>query len=379
MQEVKFFVAGDVVNDQCLTGEVCAPALAQIVASADYSVCNFEAPISRAGKPQPKSGSHLCQRPETLTGLRRQGFDLVLLANNHIMDFGHQGLAATMQTAAEAGLDTVGAGLDFDAAYRPLVKHFGDMKIGIVNACEAQFGVLDYFDRSTKAGYAWINHHRIDQTILDLRGDCDFVLVFVHAGLENYSIPQKEWRKRYKHLCDLGADVVIGTHPHLPQGYETHGNSLIFYSLGNFYFDSQNYANSEDRTYSVLLTLSKKNGFNFEAVYHYKQDGAVHLAEKDKQIDLEWLCHLLGETYQEAHDAMSLKAYERIVKKLRFSVNPSFLGRGIMPTLKAGAKRLLGRNPKIDKDLIQLHLLRNEAYYFAVRHALEIKARDKYG
>ncbi|MEI8616633.1 hypothetical protein P4S63_01315 [Pseudoalteromonas sp. B193] len=62
------------------------------------------------------------------------------------------------------------------------------MKIGIINACEAQFGVINDFDRVTEAGFAWVNSPVIDQTILDLKVMCDFVLVFAHAGLENYSI-----------------------------------------------------------------------------------------------------------------------------------------------------------------------------------------------
>jgi poly-gamma-glutamate capsule biosynthesis protein CapA/YwtB (metallophosphatase superfamily) len=105
----------------------------------------------------------------------------------------------------------------------------------MINACEANFGLIDGFNREEKAGYAWINDPRIDKTILRLRRECDILLVFSHAGLEHYWIPQKEWRARYRHFCDLGADVIIGSHPHVPQAYESHAGSLIFYSLGNFF------------------------------------------------------------------------------------------------------------------------------------------------
>ena len=83
---------------------------------------------------------------------------MLLLANNHIMDYGPDALEATLNIARENGFDTIGAGLNFTDAYKLLVKEFDDVKIGMINACEAQFGVMDHFNRPTKAGYAWINH-----------------------------------------------------------------------------------------------------------------------------------------------------------------------------------------------------------------------------
>lgn len=93
----------------------------------------------------------------------------------------------------------------------------------MLNACEAQYGEIDSEGREVKAGYAWISDPIIEKNIIKLRKDCDFVLVFSHAGLEHFPIPQKEWRTKYRHFCDLGADLVIGAHPHVPQGYENYG------------------------------------------------------------------------------------------------------------------------------------------------------------
>jgi hypothetical protein len=94
------FVCGDIVNYYCKSGHICSPELALVIADADYSVANFEAPIESSGKPQPKCGKHLQQRPETVAGLKEQGFDLLLLANNHIMDYGIAGLAETLRLAS---------------------------------------------------------------------------------------------------------------------------------------------------------------------------------------------------------------------------------------------------------------------------------------
>lgn len=366
------FICGDIVNYENEKGDICTPALAKIIADSDYAVCNFEAPVRGLGVPQTKSGTHHHQKIETLNGLKKQGFDLLLLANNHIMDFGKEGLSSTLDSAQKCGLDTIGAGLDFVSAYKPMVKEIDDVRVGMINGCEAQFGVLDYFERAGNAGYAWINHHEIDKLIIELKSKCDFVVVFSHAGLEHYEIPQKEWRERYRHFCDLGADVVAGSHSHVPQGYENHRGCLIFYSLGNFYFDSANYRNKEDRSYSVLLQLSRGKPIEFKPVYHHKQDGFVQLSPPEKQIDLAALCSRLGEIYQQRHDEMSLEVYEKVKHELAFSLMPIPYDGRIKSSLRRMASLLTGRSKPRDKELLQLHLLRNEAYYFATRHALEV-------
>lgn len=372
------FVCGDIVNYGHVDGRVCSDQLSKIISSADYSVCNFESPIEGHGTAQPKSGPCHFQRAETIYGLKEQGFDLLLLANNHMLDFGSEGLAATIESAKEKGLDTLGAGLTPQAAYEPSIKDVNGLRIGMINACEAQFGVIDYFDRLADAGYAWINHRLIDKTIIRLERECDFVIVFSHAGLEHYPIPQKEWRERYRHLCDLGADVVVGSHPHVPQGYEKHGESIIFYSLGNFYFDSKNYKDKEDPSFSLWLELERGSPPDFNPVFHYKKDGLVCLAPPEKHIDIGKLCRLLGDGYEREHDSMSLAAYETIRRNLTLSLLPIPFDGHFRSTLRRIASRMLGRSKAKEKDLLQLHLIRNEAYYYAAKHALEVKLREKY-
>jgi hypothetical protein len=377
MDTITLFVAGDVVNKRHPDGLICAAPLAARIQAADYAVCNFEAPVQSTGEPQVKSGPHHWQEIGTLSGLKRQGFDCVLLANNHMLDFGATGLHRTLQEAERQGLDSLGAGLDAGSAYAPLLRTIGGIKLGMVNACEAQFGVLDYFQRPSGAGYAWINSRRIDETIARLRSACDFVLVFVHAGLENYAIPQKECRERYKQLCDVGADVVIGTHPHVPQGYERYGEKLIFYSLGNFYFDSKKYPDRADATYSVLLTLSKANGVGFEPIFHRRENGVVTEMAKGQGVDLDGLNALLGQGYQELHDAMCVTAYGDFQRNLRYALNSAPFDGSPADTLRRLLRRMLGRAGKIDKEVLQLHLLRNEAYMYAARHALEVICRER--
>jgi len=370
------FVCGDVLNYGNHDGKVCEENLAKIIRSADYSVCNFEAPITGFGTPQPKVGPHHSQCEQTINGLKEQGFDLLLLANNHIMDFGKDALEATLERAGKSGLDVIGAGLDRESAYSPLVKEIDGVKIGMINAGEAQFGVLDFEDRPTDAGYAWVNHPVIDKNILKLRKECDFVVVFSHAGLEHYRIPQKEWRMRYRLFCDLGADIVIGSHPHVPQGYEEYNNSIIFYSLGNFYFDSKNFRDKEDNSFSVKLNFIKGKPLDFELVFHYKKTGKINLAPIEKQVDVTNLCRQLSKGYIEAHDQMSLEIYEKLYFKNFFSaLNPVASIKRWFRTVIAS---MISRKKMVGKSLLLLHLFRNEAYYYAARHALELLAKEEF-
>lgn len=374
---VKIFVAGDIVNYHNESGLLCTDTLSSLIQDSDYSVCNFEAPITGYGKKERKCGPHLNQSAITVHGLKQQGFDLLLLANNHILDYGTDGLTGTMNLAKEHGLDTTGAGLSKSEAYSPLIKNIKGLRIGIINACEAQFGVISHFEKANTAGYAWINHTLIDKNVLHLRNQCDFVLVFVHAGLENYNIPQIEWRDRYRHLCDLGADIVIGTHPHVPQGYECHNGSLIFYSLGNFYFDYGYARHSENCSYAIRIELNKGETPTFEPIFHHTNNGKVDVSPINKRVNITDLCHQLGDGYEKAHDLMSLETYHMIKKLLIRSMSTIPTDGTITGTVREILATLLFRRKAFDKSLYSLHFLRNEAYYYATRHALELESREK--
>ena len=292
------------------------------------------------------------------------------------MDFGPEALQATISEANKHKLETIGAGMNFKEAYMPLIKKFADVTIGFINACEAQFGVLNNHVDHSQPGYAWLNHHLLDLQILKLKEKCDYVIVLAHAGLEHYNIPQKEWRLKYKHLCDLGADIVVGSHPHVPQGYEEYNHSLIFYSLGNFYFDSKNFKHKEDNTYSVLLSLTKEK-ISFDLVYHHKENGKVQLSSKEKQIDISELNHKLENGYEQLVDEMSLQVFNRVIKNnLIYSLGDTPYNGGISSTLKQMVSTFLGRRSKVNKELLALHLLRNETYYYAAKHVLELKANE---
>jgi hypothetical protein len=369
------FICGDIVNQTREDGLICSEEFSKVISSADYSVCNFEAPIEGFGKPEPKPGVHLNQKAATISGLKHQGFDLLLLANNHMLDYGKLALEETIKKAGENNLDTLGAGLNAQEAYRPLIKKINGLTIGMLNACEAQYGELGIEKDENKTGYAWINHPALETNIIKLKHECDFVLVFAHAGLEFCPIPQKQWRAKYKHFCDLGADAVIGAHPHVPQGYEKYGKSIIFYSLGNFYFTT---SDEENNSFAVKLKLTKGKSPHFDIIQHYTTGGKACLSPEEKWINVDELNALLEqENYWNEHDIITLRAFQKIKKSLAISVFlPVPLSGGFIDFFRMLASLLLKRNKIKYKDLYQLHLLKNETYYFVIKNALELKKRN---
>lgn len=157
-------------------------------------------------------------------------------ANNHIMDYNYESLQYTNQKLSEskAFVNFIGAG-NYEEAYKPFVFERDGIRVGIISIAEAGFGVIK--SELDKHGYAWFLHDKVFENIGKLRKKCDYVIVVNHAGLEEVDIPLPEIKKIYKMFIDMGADVVIGHHPHVIQGKEQYKQGVIYYSLGNFMFD----------------------------------------------------------------------------------------------------------------------------------------------
>lgn len=235
---MRILIAGDFHTNHSDTIMI-GKELAQLIKSCDYSAINFESPIASniMQNLPPKSGPRLRQPKDNLSWLKNNGFSCLMLANNHICDYGEIALNDTIESAKELFL-IAGAG-SWSESYKPLILEKDNKTLAIVNLAELQCGVLcDSLIDSELRGCAWINHPYVYSIITEVKKECDYVIAVTHAGLENVEIPLPEWRERYRQLIDYGCDAIIGAHPHICQGYEIYHDKPIVYSLGNFYFDS---------------------------------------------------------------------------------------------------------------------------------------------
>ena len=374
----KLFIAGDVLNTLA-EGYFLDASVTRLVQEADYSVCNFEAPIPSNAKPVEKAGPVKTQKSSTINVLKEAGFNLLLLGNNHIWDYGTIGLQSTLKAIHEQSLHSAGAGLTFDEAYTPLKITINGLKFGLINAGEAQFGqIVD--EEAQEGGYAWINHPRINELVKELKKEVDVLIFFAHAGLEHYEVPLPVWRKRYHELCDLGADCIIAAHPHIPQGYEIYKGKPVFYSLGNFYFPREN---QPGPAYGIALMLNIKAPGNIQfEIIHTKLSGLklTNIAENDSPVSLKRLNSLLDpDHYHQLARETCLHAYNNICLKYYHSVFRSINKKDNV--LKAAKKLLMqvlfrGKLAK-SQELLLLHLLRNETYQYVTEKALEIITQEK--
>jgi len=303
----KLFVCGDVVNTKPHMNFV-GPQIADIIRRADYSVCNLEGPELKEGQ------SANCPHQEigTAAYLKSIGFDMMLLANNHITELGADGVRHSIDSITAVDADCMGAGLTWAETYRPLIKTIDGLHFGFINICEAQEG--QFIKRSQSFGYAWMDYDGLYEDVAKLSKTTDYVVVFVHAGLEHYDIPLPEIRTLYRRLCDEGASVVIGGHPHCAQGWESYNNSIIIYSLGNFFFPLRERWPNESHSYSVVLDFSKDKPISVQAVFHHN-DGEIVELEGDG-INLKNLCLRLNEGYDESVKDVLNQAYNNLCKNL---------------------------------------------------------------
>lgn len=379
----KIFICGDIANlvsNELVSNELfCDQEMQDLIKGAEYSICNFEAPVETTANPALKAGPNIQQRKETIKLLKQQGFDLLLLANNHIYDYGIKGLKKTLYEAQKQSIDTLGANVTINLTYKPLIKNINGIRFGFINACEAQFGQF-VSSKSEEGGYAWINHTLIDDAVMKLKKEVDFIIFLAHAGLENYDVPLYEWRDRYKRLCDLGVDCLVASHTHVPQGFEEYNNKYIFYSLGNFYFPYLNTVDKDEYGFSVMLNFDLGQKPNYEIIFHVRQKAMVKkISQIDSPISIKELNNKLSE---DVYSSYIRKVYQQAFNHIcyRYYLN-AFNVVEKQDSIVVKAKKIIKQvffphRNQLERELLLLHLIRNETYRYIIQRALEDRVRN---
>jgi poly-gamma-glutamate synthesis protein (capsule biosynthesis protein) len=255
----------------------------EILQKCDVRACYFEAPVANEGNPVQKSGPILCQSIESPGFIEKMGFNVIQLSNNHIFDYQKEGLIKTQSLFKTALL--LGAG-QFEEAYQIKKLEVCGKVIGFMSLSHYEFGVLGNNSADNSFGCAWINHPIVNKNIINARKSVDYLFVLPHAGVENIDAPLPEWRTRYKEFIDLGADAVVASHPHVPQGWEFYNGKPIFYSLGNFYFETSNRHVGKywNKCLIVETSISENREINY-VVYNIKNDDGFIC--RDDSIDIQ--------------------------------------------------------------------------------------------
>lgn len=244
---IHFVFAGDILLSDHVLGAynkagnisgVVDPGFQSAIDSSDIFMVNEEFPFSDRGSPAPDKQFTFRSPPDKVSLLKEMGIDIVTIANNHTLDFGKDALLDTCKTLDDAGIQRVGAGADLDEAKKPVIMEIKGKTIGFLgasrviptgswNATSHGAGLLTTYDPGI-----------LLEEIKKAKETCDFVIVYVHWGIERDEYPQDYQRTMGKQYIDAGADMVIGSHPHVLQGIEYYNGKPIVYSLGNFVFGS---------------------------------------------------------------------------------------------------------------------------------------------
>lgn len=231
--------------------EVFPKDICDAIKSADFSFVNFESPIAEDSYvPISKCGPNLCCSEEFAEAIKYAGFTGVTMANNHILDYGADGLLKSINCCKEQGLDVLGAGRNIKEASNVLYLDSEGQRLAVINCCEHEFSIADDFH----AGANPLNAVRQYYAIQQARKQSTYVLVIVHGGHEQYNLPSPRMQEIYRFFIDVGADAVLNHHQHCYSGYELYHNKPIFYGLGNFCFDESIFRNSNwNEGYLVIL------------------------------------------------------------------------------------------------------------------------------
>lgn len=245
----------------------------------DLSITNLECPLTEKFNPIKKTGPNLIADPKCIEGIKFGEFDIVSLANNHVLDQDEKGLRDTLQICKESGLKTVGAGENLVSAMRPLFVTIKDKKIAILNFAEHEFSIAT----PNSAGAAPLNPIKNYYQILEAKRNSDIVIIIIHGGNEHYPLPSPRMVETYRFFADLGVTAIIGHHTHCSSGFEIYNGVPIFYSLGNFIFDWKDIKfKSWHKGYFVKLTIGKNKVTNIALTSYYqcKNDPGLQLMDK---------------------------------------------------------------------------------------------------
>ncbi|MFZ4455592.1 MAG: CapA family protein [Bacteroidales bacterium] len=323
----------------------------------DLNVTDLECPLSESTYRLNKTGPHQFAHPDTINLLSYAKFNLVVLANNHIIDLGKEGVDDTLKLCESIGIETIGLGYNEIAARKYFVKKIKGKKLAILNFSDNEF--LSTPDKTVQANPLHLIHNFHD--IKEAKATCDFVIVVAHAGNEFYHLPSPRTKELYRFLVDAGADAVVAHHTHCFSGYEVYKEKPIFYGLGNFLYDNPNKYQG-DWNEGFVVRFSLKETIDFEII-PLKQGnevpGVFQLTETEKSTFFKKLEQHSGIIQDDDALELSFQAYCQSVSNMYDAFLEPYWGKYIHKLKSLGLfPRLLNRR----KRLLYLNLIRCESH-----------------
>lgn len=244
--DVSIAITGDVMFARempSVLGNGSSPfaGVSNITSGVDLLIINFENAATSSRNAVKPDIPFTCD-PKYVPLARANNNTIAALANNHVCDYGIEGMRDTIINLNKANITTIGAGDNESEAHASVTKNINGRNITILNYmdsnnfAEYSYEVLPYANGSAP-GYSAYDPDDAKAQIEAAKESGNVVIVFMHFGNEYSKSPNDDQKRIAHELIDYGADVVIGSHPHVTQGIEMYKGKPIFYSLGDFIFD----------------------------------------------------------------------------------------------------------------------------------------------
>ena len=232
--------------------------IADELAAADLRVGVLETAVGSAGVAEDKAYTFQAP-PEAADNLSAGGFDVVTLANNHSYDFGAEGLLETERLVVAAGVRAVGAGDSLGSARSGVILAAEGVELGFLGYVAVPDDWSGYRNQGWAAGaqtpgVAWAEPELITEDVTRLRQAVDHVVVLLHAGDEGSTSVNPVQVAAAEAACGAGASAVVGSHPHVLQGWALEDGRLVAWFLGNTVFDG--FDAIPESLESALLTVT---------------------------------------------------------------------------------------------------------------------------
>lgn len=254
-----------------------------IINESDFTICNFECPATNREHPIVKAGPNLKALPKDLDLLKAAGIDIISLANNHILDYGEEGVVDTISKAKAIDMLYFGGGLNIQEAKEPLIIQKNGIKVGLISFAEHEFNIAT----ETTPGANLFDPYASLKDISMLKDKCDFIIVLYHGGIEEYKYPSPLLQKKCRAIVEAGANVVLCQHSHCIGTTEEYMGATIVYGQGNSVFgyrDNQAFWNEgllvevdtdSNKVAFVLMKATKKG------IYLDKDDTRLNIFYND--------------------------------------------------------------------------------------------------
>lgn len=284
-----------------------------ILQKADITFGNLECVLSEIEIDASDIHSVAMRASESsVNGLTYAGFDILSIANNHILEHGESSLIRTQKLLSENGIKTVGVSENKEKSRKPVIL---DRK-GI------SFGFLAYCLVRDKTAYCSVKDPlEIIHDVKKVKKDVDFLIVSLHWGNEYIRKPSTEQFSLAYEIIDAGASIILGHHPHVLQGVESYKDGVIVFSMGNFVFDMWQKKMRESMIFSCRFCKKKIINFEITPVYinDFYQPSLLYGEEKEKlrsKIKTEFLEHINVDLYKKEVDRQRNRYRLDLVKHL---------------------------------------------------------------